>query len=136
MPIRLIIVRPYRENLHERKKSDITAFLKNYAKALSDDDLKTIVAAWHTPSLVVSPEGVIAVSKSAEVETFKASIADYNKKGISGAKLHSADITIISKSVATAAVTWTHIAPDGRTGRPGTCFLRLEQVRTIGQPRH
>ena len=116
------------------KKSDVTAFLKSYAKALSDGDLKSIVAAWHTPSLVVSPDGVIAVSKSSEVETFfKGSIADYNKKGISGAKLHAADIAKISKSVATASVTWSHTKPDGQPGGQEHAFYVLSKTGMLGK---
>ena len=115
-------------------KPDVNTFLEDYANALSKGDVKAIVAAWHTPSLVVSPEGVIAVSKSDEVEKFfKVSIADYNKKGISGAKLHAADITKISKSVATASVTWSHTKPDGQPGGEEYAFYVLSKSGVAGK---
>ncbi len=116
------------------KKSDVTSFLKNYAKALSEGDVKAIATAWHTPSLVVSPGGVIAVSKSSEVEKFfKASIADYRKKGISGAKLEAANITKISKSVAAAEVTWRHAKTDGRSGGEERAYYVLSKSGVLGK---
>ena len=109
-------------------KSDTTAFQKSYAKALSDGDVQAIVSAWHTPSLVIGPAGTIAASKSAEVkEFFKASIADYRSKGISGAELHSADVTSVSDSVAATAVIWKHVSTDGGSGGREKAFYVLSK---------
>jgi hypothetical protein len=116
------------------KKTDITSFLKSYAAALSDGDLKAISSAWHTPSLVVDQKGSIAVSKAKQVEDFfKHAVAAYHKSGIIAVKLESAEVTRLSKGVVTAMVRWRQIRSDGKKGLVDSSFYVISKQGFLGK---
>lgn len=116
------------------KKTNVTAFLKRYAAALSEGDLKAISSAWHTPSLVVDQRGAIAVSKAKQVEAFfKQAVAAYHKSGIAAVKLETADVTRLSKGVATATVTWRQIRSDGKKGQADRSFYVISKRGLLGK---
>ncbi len=116
------------------KKAEVTAFLKNYAAALSTGDLNSISAAWHIPSLLVGQKGSIAVSKAKEVEGFfKQAVETYHKSGIASVKLESTDVTKLSKGVVTANVTRRQVRSDGRSGKAERSFYVLSKQGLLGK---
>lgn len=99
---------------HAVQERHVLEFLEEYAQALTSGDVARIADRWHVPCLVVSPQGVIAVSDRSQVEQFfRASVADYHAKGITAARLQDAAVTVVSSAVAAADVRWDHPSPDG-----------------------
>lgn len=95
-------------------ENDVRAFLERYAQALTSGDASRIADHWHVPCMVVSPQGVIAVGDRSQVEGFlRASVADYHAKGITAARLDTADVTVVSSAVAAADVRWDHPSEGG-----------------------
>src|SRR5690554_2134929 len=99
---------------HAVQERHVLEFLEEHAQALTSGDVARIADRWHVPCLVVSPQGVIAVSDRSQVEQFfPASVADYHAKGITAARPQDAAVTVVSSAVAAADVRWDHPSPDG-----------------------
>ena len=49
---------------------DVQSYMQTFAQALSAGDAKTIATLWDVPALVMSDQGVHAVSTRDEVEAF------------------------------------------------------------------
>lgn len=97
------------------ERLDIEALLEDYAKALSDNDLQRIAAAWHVPSLVVAHGAAVAVSSPEQITRyFELAAKEYNAAGIRTVKLRKAQIGAISDSIAHATVTWALYTADDR----------------------
>ncbi|MEO6396194.1 MAG: hypothetical protein ABIO40_09835 [Devosia sp.] len=88
-------------------KSEISAFYTDYATALASRDAKGIARYWGVPALVLSDEGAIAVTKSAETEAFfAASMEQY--KNVVAAKARIENTVHLADSVAACEIAWEH----------------------------
>ncbi len=116
------------------KKSEVTRFLKDYAAALSNSDLKSVAKAWHTPSLVVDGRGTVLVTKAKQVETFFAkAIAAYRAAGTPTVRLETTDVVKISSGVVQVTATWRGVRDDGRKAKAERSFYVLSRQGLTGQ---
>ena len=94
----------------------IHAFLEHYGRALSEGDLAAIVACWDVPALVLSDQGVQAVSAGAEVEAFFGGAVEwYRSQGMVATRPEDVRIEPLGQRVAAVDVTWSAQNAAGET---------------------
>lgn len=95
-------------------RKEIEDFFSAYAKALSTRDIQGIVKCWGIPTLVLSDEGVIAVSKFEEVEAFFASsIRQYET--VTSAHSTLKFMLPMSDNVVGCQIVWDHLDDNGKS---------------------
>ncbi|KAK0351551.1 hypothetical protein LTR94_024498 [Friedmanniomyces endolithicus] len=100
-------------------------FFDSYGRALAQRNISSIARHWAVPSLVLGPDGSIAVSATAEVEAFfEQSIAQYD--GISEARATIGGTTELSPGLTACEIRWDHLDGDGKVigGENGYYILR------------
>ncbi len=85
----------------------IPAFLTRYGAALGAGDLATIRDCWAIPALVLSDQGVLAVSAAEEVERFFAGAVEwYRAQGLVATRAEDAQVEMLGARMASVNVRW------------------------------
>jgi len=93
----------------------IQTMLERFADAFTHGDGKGAAECWDVPALVVSDDGVKAVSETAEVEAFFGGAAEqYNSKGITGTRPEILEVDWLTDRLASVRVRWPYLGDDGR----------------------
>ncbi len=109
--------------------AEVGEFLTRYGQALSAGDVQTIADLWNYPALVLSDEGLRAVSGREEVETFfEGSKADYAARGIESTRPDIVRLEWVTDRIALVDVRWPCLDERGleRGEEWGTYTLRVD----------
>jgi len=93
----------------------IQTMLEHFAEAFTHGDGKGAAECWDVPALVVSDDGVKAVSEVGEVEAFFGGAAEqYNSKGITGTRPEILEVDWLTERLASVRVRWPYLGEDGK----------------------
>lgn len=88
-------------------EDQIRRFLESYGQALSDGNLAAIANCWEVPALVLSDQGVIAVSAAGEIEQFFGQASEwYLSQGLVITKPELERVETLSDRLASVDVRW------------------------------
>jgi hypothetical protein len=109
--------------------AEVGEFLIRYGRALSAGDVQVIADLWNYPALVLSDEGLRAVSGREEVETFfTAAKADYAARGVASTRPDIVRLEWVTDRIAVVDVRWPCLDERGleRGEEWGTYTLRVD----------
>ncbi|HEY0713212.1 MAG TPA: hypothetical protein VGF45_11100 [Polyangia bacterium] len=99
----------------QSRDAEVHEYLRDYAKALTAGDGKTIAKMWQVPALLMSDGGVKAVSSREEVEQFFSGAKEqYNARGIQEAIPQVQTIDWATERLVTTRVRWPYINKSGQ----------------------
>lgn len=114
------------------RKSGLTAFLRSYAVALSNGDLKGISSAWHMSSLGSTRKA--RLSKARQLEGFlQTSGSGDHESGIAAARLEALEVSKLSGNIVTAKVTGRQVCSDGKKGVADRSFYVISRRERSGR---
>jgi hypothetical protein len=97
------------------KASELREFFDNYCRAVTLADLPALVAAWETPSFVLSDIGAHAVGSPEEIAKFFAGAKEhYNARGIVDTRADIVRAEWATDRIVTVTVRWPLIERNGR----------------------
>ena len=86
----------------------IFAVLRGVESAFSDADLERWLSFFHSPYLIMAPEGVIAPrSENEALAILRPQMEKLRSRGYARSELRKASVKVLSTSTALAAVEWT-----------------------------
>lgn len=95
-------------------RGEVQDLLDRLARALVAGDGETVATIWETPALVVSAEGVHAVTSADEIARFFGSAkAQYHDRGIASTRADLLDLERIGDRIAIATVRWPYLDAQG-----------------------
>lgn len=108
--------------------TSIQTFFQNYSEALLSYSAKKIAAFYQTPLSVYSDEGIVQVSKKAEIEAFwKKGIEPYKSLGIERTNATVLSEEQLSKTIFISKVIWENYGADDKEVSKETNFYVLSQ---------
>ena len=94
---------------------DVQSYMEILARALSAGDAKTIATLWDVPALVMSDQGVHAVSTRDEVEAFFSGAKEqYAARGIYEARADIQSTDWVTERLVIVRVRWPYVGPTGQ----------------------
>jgi hypothetical protein len=97
-----------------RPDDEVAAFLDKMARALTSGDVEVLASQWDVPALVVSDDGVHAVSTLDEVRAFFGGVKDqYNERGVVDTYPDVVSVDQPSSRILVVRVRWPHLDADG-----------------------
>ena len=122
----------------------IKDLLERIGIALSTGDLPGITSCWAVPALVLSDQGVTAVSESREVEQFFAQATEwYHAQGLTATRPELERVDWLSEKLASIDVRWPSFNSSGQEkfsershyivqlGQDGQARIRVALTRTM-----
>jgi hypothetical protein len=95
-------------------RKEITQLLERLGRALSAGDFREASGCWEVPALVLSDEGVIAVSEFSAIEKFFAQASkEYRSQGIASTKPEIERVDVLSGNLASVDVRWPSLDASG-----------------------
>ena len=107
----------------------VRRFLAALGTALSEGDVARVTRSWEVPSLVLSDEGVIAVSDTNEIEAFFAgAIQWYRARGLVSTRPEIQSIETLGARLCSVDVRWLAFDAEGaeKTSERSRYILRIE----------
>lgn len=95
------------ENAAPQDQEAILAVLRGVEAAFSEGDLPRWLSFFHSPYLIMAPEGVIAPSSESEALTLlRPQMDNLRARGYARSELNRATVKLLSSTTALAAVEW------------------------------
>jgi ketosteroid isomerase-like protein len=99
----------------QARDADVHQYLRDYAKALTAGDGKTIATMWEVPALLMSDGGVKAVTSREEIAQFFSGAKDeYNARDIKEAIPQVQTVEWATDRLVTTRVRWPYINSGGQ----------------------
>lgn len=97
---------------------EVEAFLVAYGEALSAGDGARIATMWEIPGLVLSDQGSVPVTDTAQAERFfTAAAGHYSDADLAGVRPEYVAIEQVSEQLCSADVRWIGVDAEGRATR-------------------
>lgn len=91
-------------------RSEVQRFLDLLARALTSGDGEAVAAMYDVPAMIISDEGVIAVSSTAHIAKFFGDAhAQYAANGVVDTRADLQDLERIGARILVATVRWPHL---------------------------
>lgn len=107
-----------------RDQDSILAVLRDVEAAFSDGDLRRWLSLFHSPYLIMAPEGVIAPSSEEEaLALIRPQMENLRARGYARSELNRPTVKLLSPTTALAAVEWIRRkANEGELERLGATY--------------
>ncbi len=91
-------------------RGEVQEFLDGLARSLTAGDGKAVATMYEVPALIISDEGVHAITSPEEIATFFGSAkTEYNAMGVVDTRADLIDLERIGKRLLVATVRWPHL---------------------------
>ncbi len=100
---------------HPALRDEVQHFFDAMARAVTHGDAFTLASLWETPALVVSDDGVIAVSRPEELEAlFAGAREEYNRRGVMDTRADLVAVDWATDRVCIVEVRWPWLDASGQ----------------------